>query len=42
MAEFGWLSAKYESDGDAGTVSNGWGDPGGKSYGIYQRSSIAR
>jgi hypothetical protein len=41
MAEFGWLSAKYESDGDAGTISSGWGDPGGKSYGIYQLSSNA-
>jgi hypothetical protein len=35
------LSAKYESGGDAGCVSNGHGDLGGISYGIYQLSSNA-
>lgn len=37
----GDLSAKYESNGDAGCISDGWGDPGGKSYGAYQLSSNA-
>ena len=35
----GDLSKKYESSGDAGTISSGYGDAGGKSYGIYQFSS---
>lgn len=35
----GDLSKKYESNGDAGAISNGWGDAGGKSYGMYQMSS---
>lgn len=35
----GDLSKKYESSGDAGTISNGYGDAGGKSYGMYQFSS---
>lgn len=37
----GDLSAKYESNGDPGCISNGYGDPGGKSYGTYQLSSNA-
>ncbi len=37
----GDLSARYESSGDPGTVSSGYGDPGGKSYGLYQFSSNA-
>lgn len=37
----GDLSAKYESSGDPGSVSSGYGDPGGKSYGAYQLSSNA-
>ncbi|WP_288190806.1 hypothetical protein [uncultured Veillonella sp.] len=37
----GDLSAKYESNGNALCVSDGWGDPGGKSYGAYQLSSNA-
>lgn len=32
----GDLSAKYESNGDPGTISTGEGDLGGKSYGCYQ------
>ncbi|MDR3560465.1 MAG: hypothetical protein P4N59_03340 [Negativicutes bacterium] len=32
----GDLSAKYESNGDCGTISNSDGDAGGKSYGSYQ------
>ena len=35
----GELSAKYESGGDAGSISSGWGDAGGKSYGCYQFAS---
>ncbi len=35
----GSLSAKYESNGNPGTVSTGWGDAGGISYGSYQLSS---
>lgn len=35
------LSAKYESNGDPGSVSDGNGDLGGISYGIYQLSSNA-
>ena len=34
----GDLSKKYESSGDAGTISSGYGDAGGKSYGMYQFS----
>lgn len=37
----GELSARYESNGNPGTISDGWGDPGGKSYGTYQLSSNA-
>lgn len=37
----GDLSAIYESSGDCGCISSGWGDPGGKSYGLYQFSSNA-
>ena len=37
----GDLSSRYESSGDPGTVSSGYGDPGGKSYGLYQFSSNA-
>ena len=35
----GDLSAKYESSGSPATISPGEGDPGGKSYGLYQLSS---
>lgn len=35
----GDLSAKYESNGDAGCISNGYNDAGGKSYGAYQFAS---
>ena len=35
----GDLSKKYESSGDPGTISSGYGDAGGKSYGMYQFSS---
>lgn len=35
----GDLSAKYESNGDAGSISSGIRDPGGKSYGKYQLAS---
>ena len=35
----GSLSAKYESNGNPGTVSTGYGDAGGVSYGTYQLSS---
>ena len=35
----GDLSKKYESNGDPGTISSGYGDAGGKSYGMYQFSS---
>ncbi len=34
--DLGSLSAKYESNGDPGTVSSGAGDAGGVSYGSYQ------
>ena len=37
----GDLSAAYESNGNPGCISSGWGDPGGKSYGMYQLSSNA-
>jgi hypothetical protein len=37
----GDLSARYESNGDPGCISDGYGDPGGKSYGTYQFSSNA-
>lgn len=37
----GELSALYESNGDPGCISDGYGDPGGKSYGTYQLSSNA-
>lgn len=35
----GDLSAKYESNGDPGAISSGWGDLGGVSYGCYQLAS---
>ena len=35
----GDLSKRYESNGDAGCISNGYDDAGGKSYGMYQLSS---
>ena len=35
----GSLSARYESNGNPGTVSGGVGDPGGVSYGAYQFAS---
>ena len=35
----GDLSRLYESNGDPGCISNGWGDAGGKSYGMYQLAS---
>ncbi|MDT8716152.1 DUF5050 domain-containing protein [Clostridium sp. 19966] len=35
----GVLSAKYESNGDPGSISSGSGDVGGKSYGAWQFSS---
>lgn len=37
----GELSARCESNGDPGCISEGYGDPGGKSYGTYQLSSNA-
>lgn len=37
----GDLSKHYESNGDAGCISSGWGDAGGKSYGMYQLASNA-
>jgi hypothetical protein len=37
--ELGKLSAKYESNGNPGTIANNAGDPGGKSYGAYQLAS---
>lgn len=39
--ELGDLSAKYESNGDPGTISSGEGDAGGVSYGAYQFASNA-
>lgn len=35
----GDLSKKYESNGDPGAISKGYGDAGGKSYGMYQFAS---
>ena len=35
----GDLSKKYESSGDCGTIYSGYGDAGGKSYGMYQFAS---
>ena len=35
----GDLSKKFESNGNPGAISNGWGDAGGKSYGMYQLAS---
>lgn len=35
----GDLSKRYESNGEPGCISNGLGDAGGKSYGMYQMSS---
>ena len=35
----GDLSKFYESNGEPSCVSTGWGDAGGKSYGMYQFSS---
>lgn len=37
----GELSKRYESNGDPGCISSGWGDAGGKSYGMYQLASNA-
>jgi hypothetical protein len=37
--ELGSLSAKYESNGDPGSIGNNYGDFGGKSYGAYQFAS---
>lgn len=37
----GDLSAQYESNGDPSCISDNYGDPGGKSYGMYQLSSNA-
>lgn len=34
--DLGYLSAKYEALHDCGAISSGKGDPGGKSYGLYQ------
>jgi hypothetical protein len=39
LGELGDLSQGYESNGDPGRISDGWGDAGGKSYGSYQLSS---
>ncbi|MBL8917994.1 MAG: LysM peptidoglycan-binding domain-containing protein [Myxococcaceae bacterium] len=36
ISRLGTLSARYESNGDPGTVSSGRGDRGGVSYGMYQ------
>lgn len=35
----GDLSKKYESNGDPACISTGYGDAGGKSYGMYQLAS---
>ena len=35
----GDLSKKYESNGNPGTISSGYDDAGGKSYGMYQMAS---
>lgn len=35
----GDLSKRYESNGDPGCISTGYGDAGGKSYGMYQMAS---
>ena len=35
----GDLSKKYKSSGNPGTISSGYGDAGGKSYGMYQFAS---
>lgn len=39
LSGFGSTSAKYESNGNPGTISNTPGDYGGKSYGAWQFSS---
>ncbi len=39
--KLGQLSAKYESNGNPGAVSTGYGDAGGISYGTYQLASNA-
>jgi murein DD-endopeptidase MepM/ murein hydrolase activator NlpD len=39
IVRFDILSAPYESSGDAGCVSDGAGDLGGVSYGLYQLAS---
>lgn len=39
MKRLGDLSARFESSGDASTVSTGYGDSGGRSYGIFQLAS---
>ncbi len=38
-SSLGILSAKYESNGDPGSISGGGGDRGGASYGAYQFAS---
>ncbi len=38
-SELGVISAKYESNGNPGVISNNSGDPGGKSYGAWQFNS---
>lgn len=37
----GSLSAKYESNGNPGTIANNKGDIGGKSYGTYQLTTAS-
>lgn len=39
--DLGYLSAKFESGTDCGTISSGKGDNGGKSYGLYQFAANA-
>lgn len=41
IEDIGFISAKYESGGNGGTVSSGNGDYGGVSYGVSQLSSKA-
>jgi hypothetical protein len=38
-AGFGRVAAQYESGNDAGRISSGKGDAGGKSYGLFQLAS---
>jgi len=37
--DLGYLSSKFEAHGECGTISTGFGDSGGKSYGLYQFAS---